>query len=72
MSCGAFYKKNAQKIEGVWALIATHPSGQQQDVIDSLPRKRPSGGKGQWEKGHSQRLVQLINADFFDHASYGL
>jgi hypothetical protein len=51
MSCGALYNKIAQKVEGVWALIATHPSGHLEDVIDTLPRKTPINGKGAMWRG---------------------
>jgi hypothetical protein len=33
MSPGVHFEKKAQKIERVWALVATHPTGQQEDVI---------------------------------------
>jgi hypothetical protein len=73
----------------VWALIATHPSGQQEDVIGFHTEEEAK----QWRKAvdtahgfereaiwsnpvtkkdRDQRLVWLINADFFDHASYRL
>jgi hypothetical protein len=33
MSRGVLFEKKARKVGRVWALIATHPSGQQEDVI---------------------------------------
>jgi hypothetical protein len=49
MSREVLFEKKAQKIGRVWALIATHPSGQQEDVIgfhteEEAKRWRKSNG----------------------------
>jgi hypothetical protein len=53
MSRGVLFEKKAQKIGRVWALIATHPSGQQEDVIgfhteEEAKRWRKSNGYRAW------------------------
>jgi hypothetical protein len=42
------FDKKAQKIGEVWALIATHPSGQQEDVIGFHTEKEAK----EWRKSN--------------------
>jgi hypothetical protein len=53
MSRGVLFEKKAQKIGRVWALIATHPNGQQEDVIgfhteEEAKKWRKSNGYRAW------------------------
>ena len=53
MSREVLFEKKAQKIGRVWALIATHPSDQQEDVIgfhteEGAKRWRKSDGYRAW------------------------
>jgi hypothetical protein len=82
------FERKVQKIGGVWALIATHPSGQQEDVIgfhtveEAEEWRKSNGCRALRTRGYlsqtrenridDPRLDWLINADFFDHASYRL
>ena len=45
------FDKKAQKIGEVWALIATHPSGQQEDVIGFHTEKEAK----EWRKSNGCR-----------------
>ena len=51
MSRGALFEKKAQKIGRVWALIATHPSGQQEDVIGFHTEEEAK----EWQKSNGCR-----------------
>jgi hypothetical protein len=52
------FEKKVQKIGGVWALIATHPSGEQEDVIgfhteEEAKEWRKSNGCRAWLRTRS-------------------